>query len=80
MLNDVAKGQPSDWGEFLVVIEFSIDNTPGPHGFAPRDLERRWSLALPIEKELIPLDTQEFEPFGEYVVSMPRLCSSSTGM
>ena len=54
LLNDVARGQPSDWGEFLVVVEFVIENTPGPHGWAPRDLERKWSTSLPLEKDLIP--------------------------
>ena len=66
LLNDVARGQPGDWGEFLPVVQFVIDNTPGPHGYAPRDLERRWSLALPLERELFPLDALEFEPMSDY--------------
>jgi len=70
LLNDVARGQPSDWGEFLVVIEFVVENTPGPHGWAPRDLERRWSVALPLEKDLLPLDMLQFEPVSEYARSL----------
>eukprot|EP00969_Alexandrium_andersonii_P265609 11737828-Alexandrium_andersonii.AAC.1 len=29
-----------------------IYTTPGPHGYTPRDLDRRWSLALPLAKDL----------------------------
>ena len=27
------------WSDLLVVAEFIIDTTPGPHGYTPRDLE-----------------------------------------
>ena len=46
----------------LPVIEFTIYNTPAAHGFTPRDLDRRWSLALPLSKELRPFSAGEFEP------------------
>ena len=39
--------------------------TPGPSGFAPRDFERGWSLASPLERELIGRETLEFEPVEE---------------
>ena len=28
------------WSDWLVVVEYVIDNTPGFHGYTPRDLER----------------------------------------
>eukprot|EP00969_Alexandrium_andersonii_P194826 8606060-Alexandrium_andersonii.AAC.1 len=28
-----------------------IYTTPGPHGYTPRDLNRRWSLAPPLAKD-----------------------------
>ena len=41
------------WSDWLVVEEYVIDNTPGPHGYTPRDLERSWSLALPLERDVL---------------------------
>ena len=66
LLNDVARAQPGDWGEFLPLVEYVIDNTPGPHGWTPRDLSHGWSAALPLEKELLPLTAYQFEPISEY--------------
>jgi hypothetical protein len=46
-------------------VEYILDTTPGPSGFAPRDFERGWSLASPLERELIGKETLEFEPVEE---------------
>ena len=48
----------------LVVAEYIIDNTPGPHGYTPRDLERSWSLSLPLEKDVLRAALQ-FEPVSD---------------
>ena len=32
----------------------------------PRDIDRRWSLSTPLERELQPFQIQEFEPVEEY--------------
>ena len=64
---DVLKAVPSFWSEALVVVEFIIYNTPGPHGYTPRDIDRRWSVASPLEAELLPFEVLEFEPVSEYV-------------
>ena len=66
ILNDVVKGQPNDWGELLVLVEYVVSLTPGPHGWCPRDFSQRWSLALPLEKDLSCLDVGQFEPVSEY--------------
>ena len=47
-------------------MEFLIYNTPGPHGLTPRDIDRRWSVALPLAKELAPFEVLEFEPISDY--------------
>ena len=72
LLHDVAKCHPEEWSELLPVVEFVIYNTPGPHGFTPRDIDRRWSLALPLEKELQPFQVGEFEPVTEYAANIFR--------
>ena len=53
------------WSDWLVVAEYVIDNTPGPHGYTPRDLERSWSLALPLERDVLRA-ALEFEPVSEW--------------
>ena len=51
LLNDVMRAFGNEWTELLPVVEFLVYNTPGPHGLTPRDIDRRWSLALPLEKD-----------------------------
>ena len=65
MLVDVFKCHRTEWSELLPVVEFTIYNTPAAHGFTPRDLDRRWSLALPLSKELQPFSVGEFEPVDQ---------------
>ena len=62
MLFDVFKCHRTEWSELLPVVEFTIYNTPAAHGFTPRDLDRRWSLALPLSKELRPFSVGDVEP------------------
>jgi len=52
MVKDVMQCFPNETGELSHVVEFVVYNTPGPHGLTPRDIDRRWSLASPLEKEL----------------------------
>ena len=63
----MAKCFPYESGELLRVVEFIVYNTPGAHGFTPRDIDRRWSLANPLERALQPFVVQEMEPVSEYV-------------
>ena len=49
------------------MVEFVLYTTPGPHGFTPRDIDRRWSVGSPFEKELSPFQVLEFEPLTDYV-------------
>ena len=58
-------GSLENWSDWLVVAEYVLDNTPGPHGFTPRDLERSWSLCLPLEKDVLR-HTLEFEPVSDW--------------
>ena len=70
LVHDVMKSYPNEWTELLPVIEFLIYNTPGPHGLTPRDIDRRWSLALPLEKELMPFQALSFEPISEHAKNL----------
>ena len=58
-------GDTSEWSEALCVVEFVIDNTPAAHGYTPRDLDRGWSLGLPLERELLR-DVLQYEEVSEY--------------
>ena len=53
------------WSDWLVVVEYVIDNTPGSHEYSPRDLERSWSLSLPLEKDVLR-DALQFEPISDW--------------
>ena len=66
LVRDVCRAVLSNWSELLCVVEFVIYNTPGPHGYTPRDIDRRWSLATPLEHDLLPFEVLEFEPMSEY--------------
>ena len=67
LVKDVVKCFPYESGELLCVVEFIVYNTPGAHGFTPRDIDRRWSLANPLERALQPFAVQEWEPVTDYV-------------
>jgi len=66
LVKDIMQCFPNETAELQYVLEFVVYNTPGPHGYTPRDLDRRWSLALPLEKELQPFQVNEFEPVSEF--------------
>ena len=67
LIQDVLQAEPSYWTEVLPVVEFVIYNTPGPHGYTPRDIDRRWSLGAPLEHDLEPFDVLDFEPLSDHV-------------
>ena len=70
LVKDVMKCFPSEVGELYHVVEFVIYNTPGAHGFTPRDIDRRWSVSAPLERELQPFQVGEFEPVQDYVSNL----------
>ena len=72
MVHDVCKARPHEWGELLGVVEFVLDTTPGPSGIAPRDFERGWSIACPLERELLGQSVWEFEPVEEHTKKLFR--------
>jgi len=67
LMKDVCRSYPSEWSELLPVVEFTLYTTPGPHGFSPRDVDRRWSGAIPLEKDLAPYEAAEFETMSEHM-------------
>ncbi len=72
VLRNVLQAGPEYWSEVLVVVEFLLYNTPGPHGFTPRDLDRRWSQAVPLGKELRPFQVGDMENLTEYAKNLFR--------
>ena len=60
-------GSLDSWSEWLVVAEYIIDNTPGPHGYTPRDLERSWSLSLPPVSDWARGQFQQFQELSAAV-------------
>ena len=66
LLTDVLKCNPEEWSDLLPVVEFVIYTTPGPYGFTPRDIDRSWSSALKLEKDLQPFQLRDFEPVTDY--------------
>ena len=67
LVKDVMKCFPYESGELLRVVEHVVYRTPGAHGYTPRDIDRRWSLASPLERALQPFTVSEMEPISEYV-------------
>ena len=61
-------------GALLHVVEFIVYNTPGAHGYSPRDIDRRWSLSTPLEKELQPFVVNQFEPLSEHTRKLFANC------
>ena len=72
LLIDVTRAHREDWTELLPVVEYLLYTTPGPHGYTPRDLDRQWSLATPLERELHQMEAFEFEPISEYASNLFR--------
>ena len=67
LVKDIMDCYPNETGELLRAVEFVVYNTPGPHGYTPRDIDRRWSLATSLDKELQPFVINEFEPMSDYI-------------
>ena len=66
LVRDVVRCHPVEWPELLPALELLINDIPGPHGYTQRDLDRRWSVAFPLEKDLQPSQVAEFEPLSEW--------------
>ena len=67
LLKSVFTCAPGEWAGLLPVVEFIRFNTPGAAGVTPRDLDRSWSIASPLERELLPLDEGESQSVAEVV-------------
>ena len=50
LVKDIMQCFTNETGKLHHVVEFIVYNMPGPHGYTPRDIDRRWSLATPLEK------------------------------
>ena len=72
LMCDVLRAYASEWSELPPVMEFLIYTTPGAHRYSPRDLDRRWSFAIPLGRELTPFVTHDYETMNEYARGMFR--------
>ena len=72
LLHDVCGAYPHEWSELLPVVEFLLATMPTQAGIAPRDLERAWSMAIPLERDLEPFTVLEWEPVSEYAARLFR--------
>ena len=72
MAPDVMQCFPNETGEPQHVLEFVVYSTPAPHGFTPKDIDRRWSLATPLDREL-----QRFKYKNSNLSPSIRLSSSA---
>ena len=70
LVMDIMKCFPDEVSELLPCIEYMIYNTPGPHGYTPRDMDRRWSMKTPLERELHGVQVSESEPIQDKVKQM----------
>ena len=52
------------------MVEILLYNTPGQFGYTPRDIDRRWSVALPLERELRPFQVGSHEKLEDYTRSL----------
>ncbi|CAK0832647.1 unnamed protein product [Prorocentrum cordatum] len=52
-LHDVFKCAPGQWAELLPIVEFVLWNSPGKSALSPRDLCMGWSLASPLDPEVL---------------------------
>ena len=64
-LHEVFRCAPGQWGELLPLAEFVMWNSPGKTSLAPRDLCMGWSLASPLERELLPLEPAKREAVSD---------------
>ena len=71
LLKDIFRCDPSEWGELLVVVEFLLYNTPGEHGYTPRDIDRQWSTSVPLLKDLQGFRVLDFETIVQVCCRVP---------
>ena len=70
LVKDVMQCFPNETGELLHVVEFIVYVAPGPLGYSPRDIDKRWSLSVPIERDAQPFALNAFEPVSEYLTKL----------
>ena len=54
LVTDLVHVSDNQWHLQLPAVEYLVYNTPKSHGLTPRDLDRQWSIASPLAKDLRP--------------------------
>eukprot|EP00974_Lingulodinium_polyedra_P065631 6347734-Lingulodinium_polyedra.AAC.1 len=66
MVQDVFRMEPTEWSEALPIVDFVRYNTPiSGLGLTPRDIDRGWSLATPLERELRPFEGVQYDAVSD---------------
>ncbi|MAB81808.1 MAG: hypothetical protein CMJ24_00005, partial [Phycisphaerae bacterium] len=66
-LDEVFRCSPGEWAGLLPLCEFVRMTSPTAAGICPRDLDRGWSAASPLERDLIALDVSPAEAASDTV-------------
>ena len=72
LATDVLRTYATEWTELLPIVEFLVYTTPGPHGYTPRDLDRNWSLGVPLQKDLEPFVDRDMIGVSDYAKGIFR--------
>ena len=71
LLEDLAKGKPTQWESLLPVAEYVVFIRPmGSSGICPRDLDNGWSLAVDMDRDLVPFEVSPTEWESEFAASL----------
>ena len=65
LLQEAARWRPGEWGQCVQIVEWIRYLTPSRSGLCPRDVDRGWSIASPLERELLPLEASPAETVSE---------------
>ena len=67
LVRDIVSCAETEWDTVLPAVEFLVYNTPRAHGLTPRDLDRQWSAASPLAKDLQAFTVPEAQLTDEFL-------------
>ena len=77
LLTEVVRCHPGQWAQLFPLVEFIRYNTPNRTGLTPRDRCCAWSVASPLEKDLLeawPTGSAHFSNPGGRSATPRRRC------
>ena len=67
LVRDIVHCAETEWDRVLPAVDFLVYNTPRAHGLTPRDLDRQWSAASPLAKDLQAFTVPEAQLTDEFL-------------